>query len=198
MVASQVMDELNVKTIDTESSFHTFRIQLNLPHVGPRFGQQIGAIRQALASADPQAILNQWLSRDPVKVGEFTLDTNDILVEAEGTPGIFVEQESVVGLIVGIDTALTPELEMEGLARELVHRLQNLRRSAGLEIADRITTYISGVDDRMRRVLERHGAYIRQETLSVELLLEQPPADDAYAEQQEVEGIALTLAVRKA
>ena len=94
-------------------------------------------------------------------------------------------------------TELSGELLDEGLARELVHRLQNLRRSAGLEIADRIITYVAGADDRVRRVVERHGSYILQETLTRELLLEGPPAEGAYTEEQEVEGVRLTLAVRR-
>ncbi|MFQ6020237.1 MAG: class I tRNA ligase family protein, partial [Dehalococcoidia bacterium] len=78
------------------------------------------------------------------------------------------------GYAVGLDTRITPELADEGLARELVHRLQNLRKAAGFDIADRIETYFQG-SERLRRVLDRHGDYVRQETLSRSLSEGAPP-----------------------
>ena len=69
------------------------------------------------------------------------------------------------GYMVAIYTHVTPELASEGLARELVHRIQNLRRSAGLEITDRIVAYYQG-PDRIRDMLESYGDYVREETLA--------------------------------
>ncbi len=104
--------------------------------------------------------------------------------------------EGTGGLVVAVDTIITRELENEELARDLVHRLQNLRRDAGLGIGDRITSFISGANERMRSVLEVHGAYIRQETLSLALSLE-PPSPGAYSEEQTVERVRLTLGVQR-
>ncbi|HZP27288.1 MAG TPA: class I tRNA ligase family protein, partial [Dehalococcoidia bacterium] len=99
------------------------------------------------------------------------------------------------GYAVGLDTKLTPELEDEGLARELVHRIQNLRKAAGFEIADRIVTYFSG-SDRLSQVLSEHGDYVRQETLSEELRSIDPPAD-AFTEEQKLDGQTMRLAVQR-
>jgi isoleucyl-tRNA synthetase len=99
------------------------------------------------------------------------------------------------GYTVALDTKLTPELEDEGLAREVVHRIQNLRKAAGFEIADRIVTYFSGWD-RLSRVLSEHGDYVRQETLSEELRPAEPPAD-AFTEEQKLDGQAVRLAVQR-
>jgi len=97
------------------------------------------------------------------------------------------------GYAVALDTHLTPELREEGLARELVHRLQNMRKKAGFEIADRICTYYQG-DEAIRRVMERFADYIQGETLSRELI-EGPPPPGAYVESQRIEGHSTTLAV---
>jgi isoleucyl-tRNA synthetase len=99
------------------------------------------------------------------------------------------------GYAVGVDTVITPELAQEGLARELVHRIQNMRKAAGLEIADRIIVYYQGWEG-LREVLARHGDYVRQETLSVEVV-EGPPPAGAYQEEQKLDGHQVVLAVRR-
>ena len=95
--------------------------------------------------------------------------------------------------MVAIDTRLSPDLADEGLARELSHRIQNLRKGARFDITDRIVTYYQGPDD-VQRVMDAHRDYIMQETLS-DALLPQAPADDASAETQRIEGMDVTLAV---
>jgi isoleucyl-tRNA synthetase len=104
--------------------------------------------------------------------------------------------EDEAGYAVGIDTAITPELAEEGLARELVHRIQNMRKAAGFEIADRIVLYYSDAQ-RLRNVFAAHGDYVREETLTEEISEGHAP-DGAYVEEQTVEGERVTLAVRRA
>ena len=99
------------------------------------------------------------------------------------------------GYMVAVDANITPELADEGLARELAHRIQNLRKGARFEITDHIVTYYQGPDD-VQRVMSSHGDYIMQETLSEALLLE-PPVEDAKSETAKVEGMEVTLAVRR-
>ncbi|MFH1141899.1 MAG: DUF5915 domain-containing protein, partial [Chloroflexota bacterium] len=99
------------------------------------------------------------------------------------------------GYAVALDTNITPELADEGLARELVHRIQNMRKSAGFELMDRIaTTYQAG--EQVRRVMASHGDYIRQETLS-ETLREVPPAEGTYQEKFKLGGEEVVLGVRR-
>ena len=99
------------------------------------------------------------------------------------------------GYMVAVDANITPELADEGLARELAHRIQNLRKGARFEITDHIVTYYQGPDD-VARVMATHGDYIMQETLS-DALLTEPPAEDAKSETAKVEGMEVTLAVRR-
>ena len=100
------------------------------------------------------------------------------------------------GYMVAVDARLTPELADEGMARELAHRIQNLRKGAGFEITDRIVTYYEGPDD-VARVMTVHGDYIKEETLSNDLLAS-VPEDAAKSETAKVEGMEVTLGVRLA
>ncbi len=99
------------------------------------------------------------------------------------------------GYAVGIDVRITPELADEGLARELVHRIQGLRKTAGFEISDHIVTYLEG-NGRIPSIISTHGEYIRQETLSRELLCASAPPG-ATGEELEFDGRRLKLSVEK-
>jgi isoleucyl-tRNA synthetase len=99
------------------------------------------------------------------------------------------------GYMVAVDATLTPELVDEGLARELAHRIQNLRRDASFELTDRIITYFQGPPD-IDRVMRNHAEYISQETLS-EKLVAGAPEDGAKSETQKVEGMEVTLGIQR-
>ena len=99
------------------------------------------------------------------------------------------------GCLVAIDATITPELAAEGLARELAHRIQGLRRNARFDLTDHIIAYYQG-PDAVSAVMQNHADYIQQETLSDQLLAAAPPAD-AQSETQKVEGMEVTLGVRR-
>jgi isoleucyl-tRNA synthetase len=97
-------------------------------------------------------------------------------------------------LSVAIDIEITPELADEGMARELVHRLQTMRKQAGFDIADYIHTYYQGGENLMR-VIEKHADYIKQETLSLNITAGIP--QDAYKESYKIAGEEITLGVER-
>ncbi len=99
------------------------------------------------------------------------------------------------GYMVAVDANISRELADEGLARELAHRIQNLRKSARFDITDHIVTYYQGPDD-VQRVMTGHGDYIMRETLSDNLIPE-PFSDADQSETAKVEGMEITLAVRR-
>ena len=99
------------------------------------------------------------------------------------------------GYMVAVDTNVTPELAEEGLARELVHRIQNMRKAAGFQVTDRILSFYQGTEQ-VRRVMTSFSDYIRMETLS-EGLLEKDPQDGAHVETQQIEGMELVLGVKR-
>jgi isoleucyl-tRNA synthetase len=100
------------------------------------------------------------------------------------------------GYMVAVDATVTPELAEEGLARELVHRIQNLRRASDFEVTDRIVTYYEAPEAIARVMSGRHAGYIRQETLSIDLVAG-APQDGAATETLKLDGMQVTLAVRR-
>ena len=100
------------------------------------------------------------------------------------------------GYAIAVDITVTPELAEEGLARELVHRIQNLRRAADFEVTDRIVTYFQAPDEISRVMTGSYADYIRQETLSEELMVG-VPQDGAKSESLKVDGMEVTLGVRR-
>ncbi|HEY41235.1 MAG TPA: class I tRNA ligase family protein, partial [Dehalococcoidia bacterium] len=130
----------------------------------------------------------QVLEELNVKSIEFT--------ESEGEfnkPDLTVSSEG--GITVAMDCDITPELAAEGLAREIVHRLQTMRRSAGFDIADHITTYYNGVSY-VKQVMTDWADYIKQETLSRELV-EGVPEEGAFTESYKLSGHEIMLGVKR-
>ncbi len=97
--------------------------------------------------------------------------------------------------MVTLDTTITPELATEGMAREIVHRLLTMRRSAGFDIADHITTYYEG-EDYVKQVMADFADYIKQETLSRQLV-EGIPGEDIVTESYKLGGHNIKLGVKK-
>jgi isoleucyl-tRNA synthetase len=120
------------------------------------------------------------------------LAPQEVLVSTHPVAGLAVAADKQI--TVAVDAALTPELKAEGLAREVVRRVQAMRKDAGFDIADRITTYYTAGDE-LRAVFQAWGDYIMAETLSTRLVAgESPP--DAYRETHTVDTLELTLAVQ--
>ena len=121
------------------------------------------------------------------------LEPASILVSSEARPGLAVSGDKYA--TVGIDTTLTPELKLEGLAREVVRLIQDMRKKAGFNIEDRITTcyLVEGV---LAQAFEAWGDYIQAETLTTKLL-NTPPIEGAFVEEFELEGDKVTLAVKQ-
>jgi isoleucyl-tRNA synthetase len=138
---------------------------------------------QAVDRLAPQILDELNVKGLTVVAEEAELQREDTALAAEG------------GYAVGLDTTITPELADEGLARELVHRLQTMRKNAGFDIADRIVTYYQGSEE-LCRIMEKHSDYVGQETLSRELVAGPPPAG-AHVEEQKIAGQAITLAVER-
>ncbi|MBI4570419.1 MAG: isoleucine--tRNA ligase, partial [Chloroflexi bacterium] len=192
-----LLDELNVRelvVIHDESDFLRYEVRPNLPALGPKYGAGVAQIRDALAQQDAAAVAAAVAQGRSVTVAGHELAPEEILVSTVEREGFASAQEA--GYVVVVDTEVPAELRDEGLARELVHRIQNLRRDAGFDISDRITTYWQGDAD-IRRVLAAHAEYVQGETLSLSLIEGAPPAA-AHRAEQDVDGHAVVLGVAKA
>ena len=169
--------------------------------VGPKYGAEARNIAQALAELDPrvvamQASMGQMLDLPSLGDGAspIQLEKDELSLTRIPPDGFSVVEEGPY--VVAMETEVTPELAEEGLARELVHRIQNLRRSADFELTDRIVTYYQAPDDIASVMTGNFSGYIRQETLSDELVAESPP-DGAEKETSDVDGMEVTLGVRR-
>jgi len=191
----QVLDELNVHDVAElgDADLAGFlALQPNLTLLGPKLGERVGDVTAALQAASPEARVAALVG-EQIEVGGFMLEPEEVKVVTTDVEGYAVAREG--SCLVAIDTRLTDELRDEGLARELVHRIQNMRRSAEFDIADRIVTWYAG-DERVASVMERHGDYVRQETLSLEMRQGEPETD-AYVEEVTLDGVAVKLGVKR-
>ncbi|MSP12541.1 MAG: isoleucine--tRNA ligase [Chloroflexi bacterium] len=193
-------DELNVKSVDfasDEGSLVTYRLLPDNKLLGPKLGKLFPKVRAALSAADPAAIARQVQAGQPVTLqveGEtVTLAPAEVLVNTEPAAGLAVATDK--GTTVAVDTVITAELRQEGLAREIVRRIQTMRKEAGFNVEDRITVYYVASGE-LAQTFADWGDYIRAETLATALLAQQPPAE-AHTENQKVEGFDLMLGVKR-
>jgi isoleucyl-tRNA synthetase len=195
-LADQLLEELNVKEvelIEDEAEYFDYQVRPNLPVLGPKLGPRVGDLQRALAAADKAAVAKTAAAGRPVELDGFRLEPGELLVTTQGKPGYAAVEEA--GYAAVVTTAITPELADEGLARELVRRIQEMRKNAGFDIADRIRLTYDGDAD-LARVMQDWGDYIAQEVLAHSVAAG-PPEDGAYVEEQDVDGRKVRLAVRR-
>jgi isoleucyl-tRNA synthetase len=195
-----VLDELNVKAfewVDTPEKLVTYRILPDNKLLGPKFGAKFPRLRAALQAADPSAVAACVRDGLPVTLqidGEAVeLAPSEILVSTQPVEGLAVAVDKAI--TVAVDAVITPELRAEGLAREIVRRVQEMRKNAGFEIADRITTYYMA-EGSLADVMQTWAGYIQAETLTLELVAATPPVE-AYCEDHTFDGKTVKIGVMK-
>jgi isoleucyl-tRNA synthetase len=195
-----VLDELNVKAfefVEQEGALVSYKVLPDNKLLGPKFGAGFPQVRAALLHADPAWVAASVSAGIPVKISvadeTVELDPETILVSTEPVPGLAVASDKYI--TVGIDATLTPALKAEGLAREIVRRVQDMRKTAGFNIEDRITTCYQA-EGALVNVFTTWGEYIAAETLTTRLLYA-PPIEGAYVEENKIDGEKLILAVKQ-
>ncbi|HSB89337.1 MAG TPA: class I tRNA ligase family protein [Anaerolineales bacterium] len=199
--ASLLADELNVKRIRLlEAATEAVEFRLNpLPkQLGQKYGSRFPRVREAilrLEAAPAAAGLNEGKPIEVSVDGEtLTILPEEIEVRAEARAGLGTAADG--GYVAGVVVALTPELEAEGLAREFIRRLQDLRKQAGLDIADRIAVQFDATP-RLAQALEAFSETVAGETLAVTLVAQPSPSGEAAAEFS-FEGESARVALRRA
>jgi isoleucyl-tRNA synthetase len=195
-----VMDELNVKAfefVEEAGKLVTYRILPDNKLLGPRFGAQFPKVRAALAALEPAKVAAAVSAGQALSLevdGEIIeLAPQEILVETQPAQGLAVAADKLA--TVAVDATLTPELKVEGLAREVVRRVQAMRKDAGFDISDRITTYYQ-IGDELAGVFQSWQEYIMAETLTTLLVPGKPP-EQAYTEHHKVDGQELVLGIMR-
>jgi isoleucyl-tRNA synthetase len=194
-LTAQVLEELNVKALEVipdESEMVERTLYPLLPVIGPRHGRSVGAVMAGARSGD-------WRLLDDgrAEVGGVMLASDEFQLTARARPGHEVAEEG--DLLVALDTQLDDALADEGLAREVAHRLQNLRKAAGYEISDRISVAIV-TDSVTAERLQPFRDWLAAETLATSLDIG-AEANQVQADRDEeitLDGTLLHLAVERA
>lgn len=200
---AELRDELNVKEVrylDSSTNLVEYRFKPNLRVVGKKYGKLVPALTAALrdlsgeaAQAAGHAIESGQPMALVVNGEEVQVQPDEVLLETTSPEGYAVAEDG--GVLVALDTALTPELEAEGLARELVRNVQDARKAAGFDIADRIVVYVHGASTALSTALDTWGDYVRAETLATALHNDAPPSD-VHTEHLDLEGPVMLGVVR--
>ncbi|MCL1809720.1 MAG: isoleucine--tRNA ligase [Clostridiales bacterium] len=173
-LAPLIMEELNVKSVIFEKEldkFMDYSIKPNFKEAGPAFGAKIKAFAAALASAAPAALIKELEEKGETEmtVGDETLTVRKEFVDVKisAKEGFSAAMENNVFTI--LDTKVTPELKQEGFAREVISKVQQLRKQKDFEMMDNIRIFLNP-DEEVREAVEKHREYIMKETLAVEIL----------------------------
>ena len=199
MYVSIIADELNVKEVkfvDDASSFISYRVKPQLKTLGPRYGKLLPKINQYLAgegigNAVVAAHGNGELYRFDIDGTEIALSAEDVLVSTEENAGFVTVTEHDLSVV--LDTNLTPELIEEGFVREIVSKVQTMRKEAGFEVTDHIVLSHHG-NSLIEGIFARHGAEIAADTLADSI----KPGASGYVKDWEINGESVTLGVEKA
>ena len=193
-----IRDELNTKNVtftDDAGSFVSYNFKPQLKTVGPKYGKLLGGIRQALTNLDGRTAMAELKQE-----GALHLDINgqsvvlledDLLIETAQTEGYETEQDGDITVV--LDTTLTPELIEEGFVRELVSKIQTMRKEAGFEVTDRIVIYAMG-NEKIESILKAHTEEIRSEVLADDIVYN---TTKGYEKEWSINGEKVTMAVKK-
>ena len=195
MYVSIIADELNVKEVrfvDDASSFISYRVKPQLKTLGPRYGKLLPKINQYLAGEGVgNAAHNRGESyKFDIDGTEISLAAEDVLVSTEENAGFVTVTEHDLSVV--LDTNLTPELIEEGFVREIVSKVQTMRKEAGFEVTDHIVLSHHG-NSLIEGIFAKHGADIAADTLADSI----KPGASGYVKDWEINGESVTLGVEK-
>ena len=193
-----IADELNVKAVtfkEDVSEFSSYSFKPQLKTVGPKYGKQLNGIREYLANVDGNAAMSTLKSEGALKFDvdgtEVSLAEEDLLIELAQSPDYETQADNVVTVV--LDKKLTPELIEEGFVREIISKVQTMRKEAGFEVMDKITISVSG-NDKIAEILKNN-----QETIFTDVLATAIDYDGAkgYTKNWNINGEKVDLGVTK-
>jgi isoleucyl-tRNA synthetase len=193
-----IADELNVKEIiftDDVRKFTSYSFKPQLKTLGPKFGKQIGAVRQLLSEINGNEAMDEINATGKLSLtldgSEINIEKDDLLIEATQAEGYI--SDSDYGITVVLDTKLSEELIEEGFVREIISKLQTMRKDADFEVMDHIRISSEG-NDRIKGIIERNTEVIKSEVLADDILLDKL---QGYTKEWNINGEQVTLGVEK-
>ncbi|MGL5635085.1 MAG: isoleucine--tRNA ligase [Sarcina sp.] len=192
-----IKDELNIKKVEfgaDVSKYVNFEIKPNLPVLGRAYGKMIPGIKKEIAARNQmelaQKIRNGETETINVDGTEIVLNSENLLVTMSGLEGFGFAGEGAVGVV--LDTTITDELREEGHVREILSKIQNMRKESGFEVADKIELYVAG-NDMLLEVIKKYESHIMKETLTVGVKYN----EEANYEEVMINGEKLLMFVEK-
>ena len=169
-----VKDEMNVKKVvlgAEMSEYVNFEIKPNLPVLGKEYGKLIPRIKEEIAKMNQMDLANKVKAGkvQPIMIDdtEIDLDASNLLVTMQGKEGFAFAGEGEIGVV--IETTITPELKEEGDLREILSKVQNMRKDKGFEVLDRINLYIAN-NEMLEKLIKKYEQEIKHETLTDEVV----------------------------
>ncbi|WP_432627267.1 isoleucine--tRNA ligase [Brotaphodocola sp.] len=194
-----IEDELNVKSaefVDDVRSFTTYSFKPQLKTVGPKYGKLLGKIRAALSEVDGNAAMDELKADGSLKFDfdgeQVVLTEEDLLIDMAQTEGYVSEADG--GVTVALDTNLTPELIEEGFVREIVSKVQTMRKEAGFEVTDHIRIYENG-NEKIAGLLNKYTDTICHDVFADEVLTDK--IGGTYTKEWNINGETVNLGVEK-
>ena len=193
-----IADELNIKKVtftDDVSAFTSYSFKPQLKTLGPKYGKQLNEIRTLLAEIDGSAAKKELDSTGVLKlnisIGEIELKEEDLLIEMIANARYYSLEEN--GITVAIDTLLTDELIEEGFVREIVSKVQTMRKEAGFNVEDHICIYADG-NDKILQILQRNQDGVAGDTLADKIVCGQL---QGYTKEWDINGETVSFGVEK-
>jgi len=193
-----IEEELNVKAVEfvtDTSAFSSYTFKPQLKTVGPKYGKQLNEIRAALAEIDGNAAMAELTANGVLTLalpsGEVKLAEEDLLIDTAQQEGYFTVADR--GVTVVLDTTLTPELIEEGFVREIISKLQTMRKEAGFEVTDHITVYVDG-NENIGELISRNADTICEDVLADGITLGET---DGFVKEWDINGEKVTFGVKR-
>ena len=172
-----VKDELNVKKIEfgaEMSEYVNFEIKPNLPVLGKEYGKLIPKIKQEIANKNQMDLANKVKNGEAeyieIEDKQIPLNSDNLLITMQGKEGFAFSGEGEIGVV--LDTHITDELKKEGYVREILSKVQNMRKDKGFEVLDNINLYISG-NTMLEEVIKQNAELIKHDTLAINIIYNQ-------------------------
>ena len=193
-----IEDELNVKQVtftDDVRAFTSYTFKPQLKTVGPKYGKLLGRIRQTLTEIDGSAAMDELNEKGQLAFDfdgqEVVLTKDDLLIDVAQKDGYVTEEDNYVTVV--LDTNLTPELIEEGFVRELISKIQTMRKEAGFEVMDRINIFQDN-NDHIAEIFKAHADQIKSEVMATDIFLGRT---GGYAKEWNINGENVMLGVEK-
>ena len=165
-----VKEELNVKEVKLGaemSEYVNFEIKPNLPVLGKQYGKLIPKIKEEISKKNQMDLANKvkngGVEYIEIEDTQIELNSENLLITMQGKEGFAFSGEGEIGVV--LDTTITPELEEEGILREILSKIQNMRKESGFEVLDRINLSVSG-NKKIEKVIEKYEETIKHDTLA--------------------------------